>query len=425
MIKELFLFLKKRMLTPIIIIILFAMAFLFDSVRHMWSGYLLILKSPSVLISDYLFIGGLGATLFNVATIMLMNLILLKVLKLKMTGLIFAGLFTIAGFSFFGKNIFNTLPIYLGIYFYALLRKLEIKSLIIVILFSTGISPIVSFLIFGTGWPLYIGIPAGVIVGILSGFLLPAISMNTMKFHQGFNLYNIGFAMGILSMLYAALLRSFGINLDLGGPSSTLYHNELMTLILLLSLSFIIGAFLSDKKVYRKYLSIIKSSGRLVSDFINDYGKDVSMLNVGIMGLISMAMIMLLGFQVGGALMGAVLTIMGFAACGKHPRNALPVMFGAYLAVIVTKLSFDSVGIVIAVFFVTALAPIAGKYGVLIGILAGFLHIVITPLSYYFQGGFDLYNNGFAAGFVAAIMVPVLDSFSKDKIIDSLPIIKN
>ena len=126
-----------------------------------------------------------------------MNLILLKVLKLKMTGLIFAGLFTIAGFSFFGKNIFNTLPIYLGIYFYALLRKLEIKSLIIVILFSTGISPIVSFLIFGTGWPLYIGIPAGVIVGILSGFLLPAISMNTMKFHQGFNLYNIGFAMGI------------------------------------------------------------------------------------------------------------------------------------------------------------------------------------------------------------------------------------
>jgi hypothetical protein len=425
MIKELFLFLKKRMLTPIIIIILFAMAFLFDSVRHMWSGYLLILKSPSVLISDYLFIGGLGATLFNVATIMLMNLILLKVLKLKMTGLIFAGLFTIAGFSFFGKNIFNTFPIYLGIYFYALLRKLEIKSLIIVILFSTGISPIVSFLIFGTGWPLYIGIPAGVIVGILSGFLLPAISMNTMKFHQGFNLYNIGFAMGILSMLYAALLRSFGINLDLGGPSSTLYHNELMTLILLLSLSFIIGAFLSDKKVYRKYLSIIKSSGRLVSDFINDYGKDVSMLNVGIMGLISMAMIMLLGFQVGGALMGAVLTIMGFAACGKHPRNALPVMFGAYLAVIVTKLSFDSVGIVIAVFFVTALAPIAGKYGVLIGILAGFLHIVITPLSYYFQGGFDLYNNGFAAGFVAAIMVPVLDSFSKDKIIDSLPIIKN
>jgi hypothetical protein len=401
------------------------MAFLFDSVRHMWSGYLLILKSPSVLISDYLFIGGLGATLFNVATIMLMNLILLKVLKLKMTGLIFAGLFTIAGFSFFGKNIFNTFPIYLGIYFYALLRKLEIKSLIIVILFSTGISPIVSFLIFGTGWPLYIGIPAGVIVGILSGFLLPAISMNTMKFHQGFNLYNIGFAMGILSMLYAALLRSFGINLDLGGPSSTLYHNELMTLILLLSLSFIIGAFLSDKKVYRKYLSIIKSSGRLVSDFINDYGKDVSMLNVGIMGLISMAMIMLLGFQVGGALMGAVLTIMGFAACGKHPRNALPVMFGAYLAVIVTKLSFDSVGIVIAVFFVTALAPIAGKYGVLIGILAGFLHIVITPLSYYFQGGFDLYNNGFAAGFVAAIMVPVLDSFSKDKIIDSLPIIKN
>jgi len=33
-----------------------------------------------------------------------------------------------------------------------------------------------------------------------------------------------------------------------------------------------------------------------------------------------------------------------------------------------------------------------------------------------FQGGFDLYNNGFAAGFVAGFLVPVFDSFRKSDV---------
>jgi hypothetical protein len=415
--KDLYSRLKKHMLLPIMIVILFATALIFDDFGTMFEGYLDILKSPSVLISDYLYIGGLGATLFNVATIMLLNIVLIIVLKLKMTGPVFAGLFTIAGFSFFGKNIFNTIPIYIGIYLYARYRRIDYKTLITVILFSTGISPIVSFLIFGTGWELYYGIPSGIIIGIVSGFVLPAISANTFKFHQGFNLYNVGFAMGILSMLYAAILRSFDINLDLGGPSSDAFHLPLLIMTLVLSASFVIGALIGDRKVFLKYPKLIKSTGQLVSDFVGEYGKEVTMLNVGIMGFLSAGIIVILGFKINGALMGAILTIMGFGAFGKHPKNSLPVMIGAYLGVILTKYSFDSVGIMIALFFVTALAPVAGKYGFAVGILAGFLHIIITPLSYAFQGGFDLYNNGFAAGFVAAILVPILDALKGHKVV--------
>ena len=165
------------MLLPMMFVILFALAFVFDSPKAIFEGYLNILQSPSVLISDYLRIGGLGATLFNVATIILFNVILLRKLNFKMTGPIFAGVFTIAGFSFFGKNIFNTLPIYLGIYLYARTQKLEYKSFIIVVLFSTGISPLVSFLIFGTGWPLYYGIPAGILAGVATGFVLPSFQL--------------------------------------------------------------------------------------------------------------------------------------------------------------------------------------------------------------------------------------------------------
>jgi len=122
-----------------------------------------------------------------------------------------------------------------------------------------------------------------------------------------------------------------------------------------------------------------------------------------------------LGLKINGPVMSGILTVMGFGAFGKHPRNALPVMFGAWLAVLVTNYTFDSVGMVIALLFVTAVSPIAGRYGPLVGILAGFLHILITPLAYAFQGGFDLYNNGFAAGFVAALLIPFLEAIKKDK----------
>ena len=409
-------FLRKKMITPIIFVILFTLSFIIDDVSTLWSGYLAILKSPSQLITDYLYVGGLGATLFNVSTILLLNIVMLNRLKVKMSGPVFAGLLTIAGFSFFGKNLFNTLPIYLGIYLYARKQHLEFRSFIIVVLFSTGISPLVSFLIFGNGWPLYIGIPLGIVAGILTGFILPALSAHTTRFHKGYNLYNIGFAMGILSMFYSAILTAFGIDYFIDGLISNDYHEILLILTLVLSAIFIISAFIFDPRVLRSYPNLMKSTGRLVSDFIRDYGRAPTMLNVGIMGIISTLALMVLSIEINGPVMGGILTVMGFGAFGKHPKNSIPVMMGALLGAALTPVySIDQVSMAIAVLFVTALAPVAGRYGFFIGVLAGFLHIIITPLAFRFQGGFDLYNNGFAAGFVAALLIPFLEAIFKDE----------
>ncbi len=45
------------------------------------------------------------------------------------------------------------------------------------------------------------------------------------------------------------------------------------------------------------------------------------------------------------------------------------------------------------------------------GILAGMLHVAIATCTSQMYGGLNLYNNGFSAGWVAIIMVPVLESF--------------
>ena len=407
--------LTQKMITPLIFIVLFSMTFIIESIPEIARGYIEILKSPSVLISDYLHIGGFGATMFNVSTIMLINIVMLNRLKMKMTGPMFAGLLTIAGFSFFGKNIFNTVPIYIGIYLFARRQRLEFKSFMIVVLFSTGISPIVSFMIFGTGWPLYMGIPAGMAIGVLTGFVLPPLTAHTARFHKGYNLYNIGFAMGILSMVYSAVLRAFGFNLFLGGPTTEQYHSELFLLTVFMSLIFIVSAFIEDRYVLRRYPAMLKDSGRLVSDFIRDHGRAPTMLNVGFMGILSLLVLFALRIEINGPVMGGILTVMGFGAFGKHPKNTVPVMTGALIGALASPMySLDEVGMSIAILFVTALAPVAGRYGFMIGMLAGFIHIIITPLAYQFQGGFDLYNNGFAAGFVAATLIPIIQALNKN-----------
>ena len=417
--------LHTKPLTYIVLMILLILPFLVDDLSSIIDGFYAILVHPSLLISDYLRIGGLGASLLNLALLMVMNVALIKTLKLKLNGPIFAGLLTIAGFAFFGKNLINALPIYLGIYLNSKFQKVEFKSLIIVLLFSTGIGPIVSYLIFGTGWAYYLSIPAGIVVGIITGFVLPILSAHMIRFHKGYNLYNIGFTMGIISLFFSAILRNV-FKLDLFSfdvSTSEDYHVLLFWLILAGSLLTLLLSFISNPKAYKDYPKILKSSGRLASDFMRETSKETAMLNVGIMGLVSLLFITVLDIKINGPVFSGILTVVGFATFGKHPKNSIPVMLGATLWFLYVRHTTGSVGtgLQIAVLFVTAIAPIAGRHGVWVGILAGFTHVMFTPIAYPFQGGFDLYNNGFAAGFVAAIMIPLFDFIRKDKIGEDTP----
>ena len=68
----------------------------------------------------------------------------------------------------------------------------------------------------------------------------------------------------------------------------------------------------------------------------------------------------------------------------------------------------------LAILFSTCLAPIAGQFGSLIGILVGIVHINIVSNIGYIHGGLNLYNNGLAGGFVAMILIPLITTFKKE-----------
>ena len=69
----------------------------------------------------------------------------------------------------------------------------------------------------------------------------------------------------------------------------------------------------------------------------------------------------------------------------------------------------------LALLLSTTLAPIAGQFGMMWGIAAGFLHSSVALNVGIVYSGMNLYNNGFAGGIVAMFLVPLIQSFANRK----------
>lgn len=407
-------YLKKSFYLPILALIMIILAFIFNTPKEIFVGYKNILLSSSILTTDYIAIGTLGGALVNAASILILNLVILRLLNLRMSGLIYAALYMILGFSFFGKNILNSLPIYIGIYLYAFLNKIPVKNLVISLLFSSGISPLVSYLIFGFDLAYYISIPLGIGAGIVAGLMVPAISSHTIKFHQGYNLFNVGFSLGIISLAFNGVLRAFNLRASEISILSNDHNLFLYLFVAILALVLLIAGIILNPKSFKMIPDLYKRSGRLVSDYIRDYGVSIVMINQASLLTFEILICLIFKIELNGAIFGTILAVSGFAGAGLHLKNTSFVMLGAILMCLITKTNITSTSIIMGILFSAGVAPIAGRYGIVAGIIAGMLHIAILPLCRSFQGGYDLYNNGFCAGFVACILIAIIEAFKKE-----------
>lgn len=375
-------------------------------------GFLLLQTHSSRLINDFTQIAGSGGALLNAAVMGFLSLLLIKGSGVSMSGPTLAAVFTIAGFSLFGKTPLNTAPLVLGVFLAAKTARRPFKGYILMALFGTALGPLVSYLISEAGLPGGVGIASGLAAGCLAGFILPGISMAMLRMHEGFNLYNIGLSCGFLGLFAASAITA--TNMDV---SITVIWNENPGLVLVLltpvlSAIFIAAGFTMDgRRVFADFARIMKLSGRLPTDFMSDVGPGAALLNAGLLGLAGMAYLSLIGADINGPVIGGLLTVMGFATFGKHPRNCWPVSFGVILATIVFGKSLTAPGPVLAMLFSTTLAPLAGEFGVVIGVVAGLVHLMVVERSAEWHGGLDLYNNGFAGGFTATLFVAIIQWF--------------
>lgn len=388
---------------------LFLMAFLLDSPQNILPGMELILSSSGVLITDYIALAGPGAAFFNSGLVTLATLLIKWISNEPHNGSDIVDMGLMSGFALFGKNILNIWPIILGTWLYTKLKHERFGNYTSVALLATSLAPVVSFAGLNTAWdhPLI-----GLFLGLLIGFVLPPLSAYTYRIQNGMNLYNMGFACGLLAMVLVPLMSALSLTPEKVNYWATGYNLPLGIMLAVLCLVLIgAGSLFGGKNAWKEYLHLLRGmSGRAPSDYLRMFGPYVTLINMGINGLISTSLILLTGGDLNGPTVGCILTVIGFSALGKHARNIIPIMLGVYLGSLVLHFSINDPAVQIAVLLCTTLAPIAGVFGWPFGVLAGFLHSALVLKAGSAAEGLNLYNNGFSGGLLAIVLYPVISS---------------
>ncbi|HQD50806.1 MAG TPA: DUF1576 domain-containing protein [Defluviitaleaceae bacterium] len=408
---------EKRLYTYFIMFasILITAAFLFNSPSEIIKGNIVILTSPDNLVTDYFKIANIGAALFNAAIMVVQAIIMIKLSKQAINGLLVASIFTLAGFSLFGKNLYNSTPIIIGVLAYAKVSKTPFNQLIPVALFGTALGPVVSEVTFNFSLPTFQAVFFGISAGFISGFILPVLAQHYKNFHKGFSLYNIGFTAGITATMCTALFRGLGYKVETVSLISRGNNKELSFFLFLLFGIMLIAGLVANQWSFRGYGLLLKESGHGGSDFIKDYGRGLVYINMALLGIVFTAYVLFVGGDLNGPTIGGILTIVGFGASGKHLKNVLPILFGVFLASYFSIHDVNSTAALLAALFGTTLAPVSGCYGPLAGVIAGAFHMIFAANLSFLNAGLNLYNNGFSGGFIAAILVPILDEIYKIK----------
>lgn len=394
-------------------VMLMLLAFIIESPQSLVSGMITILVSPSQLFTDYMEIASVGSTLLNVAIMLGISIYSYKKLEIPLNGTVIGSLGMLAGFSFFGKNLFNSIPFMIGVWIYTKVTKQNYRNYVIVGLFGSALGPLISFLAFSGVLPQGWSVLIAYVLGIFIGFILPQLSTQFLGFHQGFSLYNVGFTAGIIGMVVLGFMNAFGIEVETRTLTSTQSPLILYQLLIGFCVILIVTSFYLHFKKKEKYhfMLLLKLSGRLPSDFVEMTNMATVTLNMSIIGFILLGYVLMNGGQLNGPIVGSIIGVMSFGAFGNQVKNTVPVLVGIMIGSYLTGVEPTSTSALIAAIFGTTLAPVSGYYGPFAGMIAGFVHITLVSHVVVMHGGLNLYNNGFAGGFVAAVLVPIFEIF--------------
>lgn len=393
----------------IFVALLAIVGFLLSSPSEIIRGLHTIIVTEDALITDYILIAGPGAALINSAIVTAITILILKLSQEPFNGYSFVVVGLMSGFSLFGKNFVNICPILLGTYLYAKSRHEPFGKYACSGLLATALSPVISYIALDNGW----GTPlASLLVGILIGYIIPPLSAYTYKVQNGMNLYNMGFACGLVAMILVPLMSSMGATPTTQYHWASGYDVIFGSCLGILCLTLILaGLFFSGLPVWASwagYRRLLQNSGRAPSDFLRMFGIGPVLINIGINGFIGMIFVLGGGGELNGPTVGGILTIMGFSAFGKHAFNIIPVMAGVFIGSLVMHWSLSDPSVQLACLFCTTLAPISGYFGWAYGVLAGFIHSSVVLYTGTPVAGMNLYNNGFSGGLVATVLYPII-----------------
>ncbi|MGL5436897.1 MAG: DUF1576 domain-containing protein [Lachnospiraceae bacterium] len=159
-------------------------------------NYCNIIKSSGIAGTDYIKSDGCSASLLNMGINGLVVTGFLVLTGGELNGPTIGSIFTVVGFSTTGKHVRNILPIMFGVWIASWVKMWSVTdpSATLALLLSTTLAPIAG--------------EFGIWAGILAGFLHSSVALNVGVVHGGMNLYNNGFAGGLIAIFLVPVIQS-------------------------------------------------------------------------------------------------------------------------------------------------------------------------------------------------------------------------
>jgi len=403
--------------------LLFALAFvvaglIVGNIADLPRGLWRILNCPAPLVTDFTMVGGLNAALLNAGLCGLFVYGLYRLSGFVASGGAFGAYFLAVGIGLFGKTVFTIIPFVIGGILYAWYKKEPFRRIILFPIQASALSPIVTVLAFDNGFS-WGGAALGYLIAMIIGFVITPVAIHTRTMHRGFDLYNVGLAAGLIGILFFAIYREVALDLHgfsngyhivslLGDHRPDFFYPFLASIFALISMS----GLLMSKDGIREFWALRSHTG-LDIDFAPEFGMPAVLMNMGFVGLMTLFYMIMINAPMNGGTVGAVISVLCWTGNGANTRNMLPIFVGYGVYSMITGVALNSQYLCVAVCYATGLAPLAGRYGNIYGILVGAIHAFIAGITSSMHGGFNLYNGGFSAGLVSLVMLPVIQSFAK------------
>jgi len=361
----------------------------------------------------------LGASIINSVIASVYAVGVLYFMRAKPSGAALMCLWMTAGWTFWGATVFSIFPLTAGVWLYSRFKGTNFSDYVVAALLCHAIAPMVSLFYFsnpilvhfGIELPLVVSLLKGVLFGLIIGFILPIILAAMVRVHEGFTLYNMGVAGGMIAMLIAAIFAGFGVVVPTENYWFTERQTEIAIFIFVISGALIATGLIMGRVNKTPHMENIKKlvahSGHAPNDFYSQFG-ETAYINMGLLGIIGTLWCLIFGFDLNAGTFACIFSMIAFGSLGKHIWNVIPILVGATICAFVNSVAFAAPSNALAILFATCLAPIAGKFGFGWGMVTGFLHVLIVTHVGPVTNGMNLYNNGFASGFVALILVPII-----------------
>ena len=403
---------------------------------NMLSGFGKILTGTCKISTNYFELGGFAATFLNMGFVGLFCTFLCCLPGAKPNNVTTLGVLLTVGFGSWGINPLNMIPTVLGVCLYCLVKKEKLGAMSNAMMYSTGIAPLISDLLFrypgteyiGFNW---IGLGIALFVGLVIGFFLPAGLAHAPNIHKGFDHYSAAVPIGFTAFFLRAVLYNVVLGWKIGdlGSLSTLAAPETASWTIInifcgvvFGLCILLALLMGCKP--KDYWQLLKDPGHSVS-FTTKYGNAPFLMNAGVFGLFILLYFNLTGGPATGMTFGIIFCMLATCNSGSHPGNVWPIMVGYVLTSALFGWLYQGEGdfaltvgnqsIMIGLCYANGLSPISGKYGFGVGVLAGGLHYLLVTAVPDLHGGFCLYNGGFTAALICLLFVPQLEKFCKTK----------